>query len=652
MDFFASQQQARRRTALLCVYFVLAVLAIAAALYAVGIGCLLYYEARISPWQPEVALGVLLFTLVVVGCGSLYKTTLLAAGGKVVAESLGGRLVHPASTDPLERRLLNVVEEMAIASGVPVPPVYLLAGEQGINAFAAGFTPSDAVVGVTRGTIELLSRDELQGVIAHEFSHILNGDMRLNIRLMGLLHGILLIALIGYVLMRTGGRSSSAVGSESKKGGNPLPLIGLALYIIGYVGVFFGHLIKAAVSRQREYLADASAVQFTRNPEGIAGALKKIGGLVFGSRLKNERAEEASHLYFANGLAEAWFALLATHPPLADRVRRIDPRFDGAFPKLSPRDIVSAVAEEGRPPRRVPSWVPGAEGTIGPPVVALAEGAGTPAAAERLVDRVGAPRPEDLEQASALLVRLPEGLREATRHRNGARAVIYAVLVASDPATRAAQLAQLDADGESDVRRAFDAVAAEVAALDRELRLPLVELTLPSLKRLSPPQYRRFRESVRRLIEADRQVSVFEFSLERLVFRHLDPHFVGPRTAGPRAARLGDVLAETVRVLSVLAHAGHAETAAAVRSFHAAVELLDAGRPVDLLARGSVSMDQFDRDLNRLADAAPAVQRRLLEAAAACVSTDGRVTPAEGELLRLTADALGCPLPPILPRVV
>ncbi len=344
MDFFEHQEQARRKTGLLVVYFVLAVASIIVAVYlavvAVFVGT--QGDAVEALWLPQVFGPVAGGTLLVITVGSLYKMADLARGGEVVARSLGGRPVLANTCELRERVLLNVVEEMAIASGTPVPPVFLLDNESAINAFAAGTTPQNAVIGVTRGTIETLNRDELQGVIAHEFSHILNGDMRLNLRLIGLLNGILLIAMIGYVLMRTGSgsyRVGFSSSSSNRKGGNPLPLLGLLLYVIGYIGVFFGHLIKSAVSRQREFLADASAVQFTRLPDGIVGALKKIGGLVQGSRLRTSQAEEASHMYFGNGLAAPFFALLATHPPLSERIRRIDPSFDGKFPRASRSNI-------------------------------------------------------------------------------------------------------------------------------------------------------------------------------------------------------------------------------------------------------------------------------------------------------------------------
>src|ERR1039457_5080982 len=328
MDFFERQDQARRNTKLLVVYFVLGVAMLIVAVYAATLAIFTGVASRhhhvydeqvqMALWNPQLFFGAALGTLAVIALGSGFKTLELAQGGSTVATMLGGRLVDPATSDPDERKLRNVVEEMAIAAGVPVPQIYLLPDEHGINAFAAGHSA---------GAVKRLTRDELQGVIGHEFSHILTGDTRLNLRLMGVIFGILCLAVIGRVLLYT--RSSNS------KDKNPLPLLGLALLVIGWIGVFFGRLIQAAVSRQREFLADASSVQFTRNPAGLAGALKKIGGLSYGSKLESAHAEEASHMFFGNGMGESFFHIMDTHPPLAERIRAIDPSFDGTFPPVS-----------------------------------------------------------------------------------------------------------------------------------------------------------------------------------------------------------------------------------------------------------------------------------------------------------------------------
>ncbi|HXS68997.1 MAG TPA: M48 family metallopeptidase, partial [Candidatus Polarisedimenticolia bacterium] len=376
MDFFERQEKARRNTKLLVVYFVTGVAMLILTIYLVAAVVFNMTGSRarhrhynyddnsqlqpnqIPFWNLKLFCGVAIGTLAVVGIGSIFKTMELAQGGSAVSSMMGGRLINPNTTDLDERKLLNVVEEMALASGMPVPQVYVMDGEDGINAFAAGHTTSDATVTVTRGCMKLLTRDELQGVIAHEFSHILNGDMRLNLRLLGIIFGILCLAIIGRVLLYARGGNS--------RDRNALPFFGAALLVIGYVGVFFGHLIQAAVSRQREFLADASAVQFTRNPLGITGALKKIGGLgESGSRIAHAHAQEISHMFFGNGLGEPLFGLLATHPPLTDRIRAIDPNFDGIFPPLryaAGQEIPQRAARTATPPRfpAVPPIVPAA----------------------------------------------------------------------------------------------------------------------------------------------------------------------------------------------------------------------------------------------------------------------------------------------------
>jgi len=331
MDFFEHQVKARKNTKVLVVYFVIAILCIIAAVYIASL--LIFFGAndqRQQPgappaelllWDPKLFLYSVLGTLGVVIVGSLYKTVALAkSGGGAVAESLGGRLISPNTNQPDERKLRNVIEEMALAAGVPIPKIYVLDEEQGINAFAAGHTPGDSAIGVTRGCMTLLKRDELQGVIGHEFSHILNGDMRLNLRVMGVIFGLLCLAVIGRVLIysRGGGRGKA-----------PLMMLGLALIVIGAIGVFFGRLIQAALSRQREFLADASAVQFTRNPAGLSGALQKIG--TAGSQVRSAHAAEASHMFFGNGMGKPFLGALATHPPLDARIRAIDPNWDGKF---------------------------------------------------------------------------------------------------------------------------------------------------------------------------------------------------------------------------------------------------------------------------------------------------------------------------------
>ncbi|HWN96327.1 MAG TPA: M48 family metallopeptidase, partial [Methylomirabilota bacterium] len=412
MDFFEHQEAARKRTSLLLFYYALAVAFLVAATYAAVMLVFLWKgdafgAGQVPLWHPQAFAGAAIGTLSVVFLGSLWRIVELRQGGAAVAQMLGGTPVGATPADPNQQKFRNVVEEMAIASGTPMPDLYVLEDEPAINAFAAGHSVSNAAIGVTRGCISRLNRDELQGVIAHEFSHILNGDMRMNIRLIGVLHGILCLYLIGRILLRV--RS----GSSRKKGGNPLPLLGLLLIVIGGLGILFGRLIQAAVSRQREFLADASAVQFTRNPAGIAGALKKIGASAYGAKLEASQASAASPLFFGNALAEAWFGSMATHPPLGERIRRIDPAFDGNFPEIQEAGI----------PRQVSSIAP-------PPLVmsaaALAQLQGAAAVpAAQLTQRVG--ETVHVQYATDLLQALPAELRAATADSFSATALMFAL---------------------------------------------------------------------------------------------------------------------------------------------------------------------------------------------------------------------------------
>jgi len=323
------------------VYFALAIVFTAAMFYVISLAP--YFNAHPEKeglfWHPELFMQVAGVTVVIIAIGSLCKLAKLRKGGKAIAIALGGRALTNPSSDADERELQNIVEEMSIASGLNAPAIYVLDNEPGINAFAAGFTTEDAVIGVTKGAMRLLTRDELQGMIAHEFSHILNGDMRLNLRLVSWIHGIMWIALVGQAVLRAA-RACVMWNSESdlKKAGLGLfffgSIVGAVVYGLGSMGALFGRLIKSAVSRQREFLADAAAVQFTRNPLGLANALKKIGGLADGSRLRSPLAPEASHMFFGNGLRGSWFGFFSTHPSLKKRIKLLDPSFDGRFPQV------------------------------------------------------------------------------------------------------------------------------------------------------------------------------------------------------------------------------------------------------------------------------------------------------------------------------
>jgi Zn-dependent protease with chaperone function len=656
MDFFEQQAKAHRKTKWLVIYFAMAVIAMIAAIY---IAAMLvfsgvqakahngYYnqsQPQYSVWNPQIFLGVGIATLAIIGIGSLYKTSSLAAGGSVVSELMGGRLINPNTTDPDERKLLNVVEEMAIASGVPVPQVYVMDEEGGINAFAAGHKPGDATVTVTRGCMKLLSRDELQGVIGHEFSHILNGDMRLNLRLMGIIFGILCLAIIGRVLLYT------ARGGGRGRGQNPLPILGLALLLVGYIGVFFGRLIQAAVSRQREFLADASSVQFTRNPGGITGALKKIGGLgETGSRVSHAHAEELSHMFFGNGVSEPFIGLLETHPPLAQRIRVFEPNFDGNFPPIRYDERDQALAEISKP-RRQP--LPNLFGTVlGGAILASGDTEKPPVIRPHTVlPNLGNPTPLHLKYAEALRDSLPDTVKAAAREPLDAVALVYAMLLSNDAAQRAGQLGELARRVDPAIAQKTAALFPDVAKAAAHAHLPMVNLALGTLRHLNAEQFNQFSQTLQWLIASDGKTELFEFVLQKIILHHLAPQFGQARRATVQFYSLKPLVPDCAVLLSALANVGSADAGEIQKAFATGAPYLRAPDTVELnlLPGEQCGVNQIDAALNRLAQAAPQIKKNLLEACIHTVGADGVILEAEAELLRAVADTLDCPMPPFV----
>ena len=641
MNFFEHQDRARRNTSWLIGLFLLALVGLVAGTYALVMAIFLggveqlaeqgEVVAQLGPatfWRPDILAGVSLAVGGVVGAGSLYKTAQLAGGGESVALMLGGRPLPKNATDPLERKVLNVVEEMAIASGLPVPWVYMMDHEPGINAFAAGYKPDEAVIGVTRGCVEQLSRDELQGVIAHEFSHILNGDMRLNIRLIAIVHGILLVGLIGYYTLRLAASSGSRRSSNDKGGGAvPFIALGLGLMAVGFAGTLIGNLIKAAVSRQREFLADASAVQFTRNPDGIAGALKHIGDLDAGSAVTATRATETSHMFFASGVS-AWFA---THPPLTDRISRID-RFwqaEQAVAAAEPAAIIPAIAA-------------GAVGFAGSASVKAgsAPRPAPPPSPEQAIEAIGRPTPTQIARSHDLLESLPAAVREAAHEPFGARAVIYALLLDADFESCQRQFARLAAEADPAVYQITTQLHELTKKLPRELRLPLVDICLGPLKELSPEQYERFRDNVHALAAADNRLSLFEWTLQKVVLHVLDPHFGHQRRSRGKRPTPADVSV----VLSALAHAGGGGDEAVQAAFTRGAEAAKL-ESLTLQPWDRTIFSRLDRAIDTLDRLSAKSKARLVRGLAEAAAADGKIIPRELELLRAVATTLDCPMP-------
>ena len=576
----------------------------------------------------RVVVATSLITLGLIVVASLVRMAQLRGGGGVVARSAGGTLVSPDTLNPRYRRLRNVVEEIAIASGVPVPEIYVLEQETAINAFAAGYTPANAAITVTRGCMEKLNRDELQGVIAHEFSHILNGDMRLNIRLMGLVFGILVLHIIGREVLNIAGRGTTR--SDDAKGfavGAFIVVVSLAVMIVGWMGVFLGRLIKAAVSRQRESLADASAVQFTRQTRGIAGALKKIAGIDEGSKLKTN-AEEVSHMLFGDGMG--FSALFATHPPIEQRIRALEPGF------------VLRQVDAHRAQWNDPSWL--AEDDVGATMQPF--DAGTRLKAAPMALSIAAPSSSDFARAEVLHQSLPGDLLALARS-DSAGVLLMAMLLQEGEQCGTRQLAAIESAHGAAARALVQQLAGKVGALHPAQRLPLASIALPALRKLPRERLMALMKTITFLIQADGQVAVFEYCLSRLLRDQIE-EVLHPHASHSFGSKdLGSCRKSVQALLTIVAQQGHADGTAARASYLAGMQVV---LPREALPFVPIEnwIAALDSALGELDELKPQATAPLVDALLAVVNNDGQVTVAEAELLRVICATLHCPLPPLL----
>jgi len=646
MDFFQQQDIARRNARLLTLLFLVAVLllvlltnlAFAAFLwfgqnYNVytggrdGLSGFLYYFS----WQRFGSIG--LAVTATVGLVFVLKWLQLSTGGKVVAEALGGSRILPQTRDRLERLCLNVGDEMALAANMPVPAVYVLNGERGINAFAAGITPADAVIAVTRGTLIHLERRELQGVIAHEFSHILNGDMRLNIRLAAMLKGITFVGDVGHILLRSSSHARSGLSDRRSNKAVTLPVLGVALWLLGWLGGLAAGFIKAAISRQKEFLADACAVQYTRDSTGIGDALKVIGAYLPGTLVHAARAAEMSHIFFGQIEHQLW-QVFATHPPLEARIRKIDPSWDGRYIQ---RKVQHYQAEPSRPGA--------AEVGVGRAAlvtaVLTATTAGDRSQPQSSVADCG-PSPEELEAQTAARFALPVAFVEHSHNPLGAQALILALLMGEEDAVRKRQLELVGAMNVQGLEALAHTLAPGVAALGPGQRLPLLELCLPALKSMSLRQYRAFKNALLACIQADRRTELYEWCLFQLLRHYLDPEFLRVTPSRARYRHLGKVRKHLQVLLSVLARESLEDAAGAFAL--AATELEVSG--VELLPPEQCSVSAFSKAVHELASCYPLLKPRVLKAMTRVAGADGKLTTTEREVIYSVAAVMDCPLPP------
>lgn len=659
MDFFAQQDIARRNTRLLAVLFLAAVLllilltnAVLAAFLFFNQDYNIYSGSREGvsgfwsyfSWARFGGIGLSVTTIVAMV--ALVNWIRLSTGGKNIAERMGGSRIVPQTRDAAERRCLNVVDEMALAANMPVPAVYVLNDERGINAFAAGITPADAIVAVTRGTIVHLKRHELQGVIAHEFSHILNGDMRLNVHLAAMLKGITFVGDIGHLLLHSSHRTRSGEHLHTGNSGVGLPVLGLTLWALGWLGGLAAGFIKAAISRQKEYLADASAVQYTRSADGIGDALKVIGGYIPGTLVHAARAMEMSHIFFGQIEHRLW-QVFATHPPLRQRIQRVDPSWNGEYIE---RKTIHYEAEPSRPGH-------GAVGVGRAALVAAAlagalddgiatalpdiEPYGTP---DEETDAEFAPLIDKLDERTAQREEIPVAFVGYSHEPLGAHALIYCLLISDNNTIRDAQMAAI---ADAKIQGLEDLVTTlhpGVRELGAPHRLPLLELCVPALKSISAAQYRQFKNTLLSLIQADARTDLYEWCLFQLLRHYLDPEFLRIKPSRPRYRKLQKVTYHLRVVLSVLAFEDKAD---AERAFRLAADELGFTE-MHILSREQASVSAFSKAVHELADCYPLLKPRVLKAMVLTAEADGELTPQEREILASIAAVMDCPLPDLL----
>lgn len=622
MDFFSAQDEALRRSKRLIYLFILAIAAIVLGLYAVVASVFFFDDSGLTGfWDPVLFAWVALPVSAVILIASAVKINQYKKGGGVVAKALGGRWVDPATQDPKERRLINIVEEMAIASGMPVPEVYVLDNEPGVNAFAAGYNVHDAAVAVTQGALDQFSRDELQGVMAHEFSHILNGDMRLNIRTAGVIFGIFLLSVIGHGMIR-GGMRAAFIRGGSRRGGKDngagamlaIMALGIALYLLGLIGQLFGRLIQAAVSRQREFLADASAVQFTRNPDGIANALKRISQNASGGKVQTESAQGLAHFFFASALSSGRASLFATHPPLRKRILAIQPNWDG-----TPAPALRTVPDTGKEP--------------------LTGNAKPQGRAQQPLNQVF----PGLHQAQLILAAMPPVVRAAGRSADRAYAVVCALLLCQTKEVRGLQLKLLQQSLSADRRQALADILPAMEHVAADQRLPAVELALPALHSLTVQEVDALLRLCRQLVDADEKVSAFEWCLLQMLRRHFKLR--DPKSEQPHATLSTADKAAALHVLKVIFLLDPPPVELQSSVWKQALETLELDAESTLPTTDQVSFDaNLESSMDTLAQAPAIYRKQFLQAAQTVIAANGTTTEEEAMLLKVLAFCLECPV--------
>ena len=610
-NFFEHQDRAQSRTGWLVFLFVIGVL-----------GVTISITLLTAVFMPNAIPAAIVVSLLIIGIPFVFKLLTMSSSGALVAESLGGIRINPASQDTNERKILNVVEEMAIASGMPIPPVFIM-DEDCINAFAAGKTPQDAVIGVSRGAIESLTRDELQGVMAHEFSHIFHGDMRINMRAIAAIFGLMAIGYVGYFVLRStmfGPRTRKTDGKATAG----IAIFGVGLIVIGCIGTFFGRLMQAAISRQREFLADASAVQYTRNPAGIGGALRKIGAQASGT-MHHAEASQFNHMLFSQGIN----TLFASHPPLAERIKRIEAIAGGVLPEpinLTPPQTPSHSHEAQTSGRTNPM-------------------AGILAANFAAVGSVSA---GNLARVQAEYSSCDELLLSAAHDLSGAKAIVFAMTLSQDQTKAAAQI-KIIASKMPEIENSVMKLERAAQQLSTQQRLAMIDVACATLVFGATESYKVFRTTLSESIRRDGNTDLFEWVVVQILRMRVElPMAIRDGFIAPtHNTNISTVALSVQRTLGIIAFQGSDDIVLAQRAFQSALNIAGLAETA-IPPQEDCTLDSLARDMDQLETLRPSAAGTLLRAALVCVAADQITTDREFLLLRALSERLSIPLPPSL----
>jgi Zn-dependent protease with chaperone function len=630
MNFYDEQKKAKTSTSYLVFIFLigLSLFATTISLLILSIDSYILTKKLIpNSFSEPLFIRSFLSVAFIVFLASLFQFYTLKEGGKAIALSLGGKLITALSHEKSHRTLLNVVEEMAIASGISPPSVYLLS-DKSINAFAAGFTYEDAVIGITQGALDQLNREELQGVIAHEFSHIFNGDMRLNLRLSGMIFGIVFIGAIGRfiveVLHETRIGRYAAHSSDNKKGGNPivaLYLLGIGLMVLGWIGTVIGEWIKAMISRQREYLADASAVQYTRYPQGIAHALIKIGSNEYGSTIQATAGGTYSHLFFADGIANFWDQFFSTHPRLEDRIRRILPSWNEKF-----------ILDENKSSKKSP--IESSSDTS-----ALTSILTAPMVIDTLSRIAQQPGNENITYTRARLDTLPISLHTKSANALSAQWIVLALLLSAEKIPLLKQQTYLENTSLMMYKNIQDTYK-EILLLPRSAHLDLLNLSIPSLRMMSEQQYKVFRQIVIDLIEMDQIVSIWEWSLHAIILTPLDREFSLSKPPKERYKKIEEIQEAISTLFSLLITTQFSNE----KNINRSIETLQAAF-THLSYSSDVSITRLNQALHEIRQSSKPIRAQILEQAISLLRSDGTLFDDDLEIIHALGALFLIPIP-------